>query len=759
MKNGKGVPRRTYAASGLCLYVLTAAPALAQDAVDAAGIGVEEIVITATKRETLLQTTPIAVTAITGAQLDFLDARDFNAYARRVPGLNAVDQGVGRKRYIIRGIATDDSNRSQSTVAQYVDEVAITNSSGQQPDPRLIDIERVEVLRGPQGTTFGARSMAGAIRTITRKPQMDRVQGNAQLQGSFTKFGGFNGSAEGVVNAPIVEDILAVRAAAFYARDEGYVDNFFPGGIFTARPNQLPPGVPVPPPTTVAPIDQENYSDVRFYGVRLLARWTPTDRLTVDAMGLHQDGKISGPSFYNVQATGNENSGLVMEMIGSGGNDDDLKIATLTLAYDFDFATLTTVGAFSNRNNASPAMAAVTGTLDNNGPGSTRAFGNDVTGRTLEARFASNGEGPLQWLFGGYAFWAQNNGRQRDFFGFTNVLLQHQVIYGDSREKAAFGEVSYDLTDQISATVGVRYSDYFDINQRLVIVSPAFPPGFVRPESFSEDNVSWKFDLDYHLHDDIFLYAVAAQGFRPGGFNPAPPPSVTNFPGSFASDGLWSYELGAKTSLLENRLTANGSVYKVDWSDIQVLSFTPGVGTMLIPFITNAGTAEIVGAELEVTARPAEGLSFDLALNHFFTAELTSDMPPSANGLRPLEGDPLPNNSKWSFNLGGEYRRPIWSGLDGFVRLDWSYVGRRTTGFRPTLVSGAVNNAYNRLDPYNTVDIRLGVGTRDWRATFFVENIFDARPVINQQNFAPLPVTIRNTRRPRTVGISMRTEW
>jgi iron complex outermembrane recepter protein len=745
-------------ASGVAGCVMSAGMAAAQEN---AVVGLEEIVVTATKRETFLQRTPVAVTAISGAQLDFLDARDFNAYARRVPGLNAIDQGAGRKRYIIRGINAEDSNRSQSTVAQYVDEVAITNSFGQQPDPRLVDVERVEVLRGPQGTTFGARSMSGAIRTITRKPVMDRVEGNAQLQGSFTKFGGFNSNVEAVVNVPVVRNVLALRAAAFYARDEGYVDNIFAGGTFTAQPNQVPPGIPVPPPRVIAPIDEENYSDVRFYGMRLMARWTPTDRLTVDAMGLVQDGKVAGPSFYSVQATGDETRGLVMQLIGAGANDDDLTIGTLTAAYDFDVATLTAVGSFSNRNNSAPAMAAVTGTLDNNGPGSTRAFGNDITGRTIEVRLASNTEQKLQWLVGGYAFWAQNNGLTRDFLGFTNFLQNHAINYGDGKEKAAFGELSYAVTERFNVSAGLRWSDYFDTQQRYIVVSPGnvFPPGLGIRESFSEETVTWKFDADYQATDNVFVYAVAAQGFRPGGFNPAPPPSVTNFPGSFASDGLWSYELGAKTAWLENRLVANGALYKVDWSNMQALSYTAGVGTMLIPFVANVGSADIIGAEFEVTARPLENLSIDLALNHFLRARLSSDMPPSANGLRPLNGDPLPNNSKWSFNLGGEYRQPVGGGLDGFVRLDWSFTDRRTTGFRPTLTSGAINNAYNSLAPYGTVDARIGISAREWRATFFVENIFDARPAINQQNFAPLPVTIRTTRKPRTMGVSMRREW
>lgn len=764
-KTGKSLRAVLAGGGGLCLALSPAAsPVLRAEAGLAlaaeAAPQIEEIVITATKRETVLRRTPIAVSAITGAQLDFLDARDFNAYAARAPGLSAIDQGVGRKRYIIRGISTQDSNLSQATVAQYLDEVPITNSFGQQPDPRLVDVERVEVLRGPQGTTFGARSMAGAVRTITRKPVMDRYEGSVQVTGSGTRFGGLNAGVEGTANAPLVNDVLALRVAAFYTRNEGYIDNVFPGGTFVAQPGQLPPGRPLPPPVTIAPIDEENFSDATIYGGRAALRWRPSDDLTVDVMGLAQKSETGGAPFYNVQASGDESGGLISQIIGNDGNEDTLLIGTATVSYDLGGAILTAVASYADRDNANAAAAVVAGVLSDSGPGSTRAFGGKTGSTTVEARLASTGDGPLQWLGGAYAFWQYIDNHRRDYIGYADDVASEELIDDDSRESAVFGEVSYTVLDRLTATAGVRYARYNSRLQRFVVISVnSGPLGYTPVQKFDEDALTWKFQLAGQLTDTAFVYATVAEGFRPGGFNASSPPGVTGVPADFGSDTLWSYEVGAKTTRWGERVSANGALYKVDWNDMQAVGYARGLGPNLISYTTNAGSAEIIGAELEMTVRPARSLSFDLALNHFLKAELTSDMPETATGLAPRAGDPLPNNARWSFNLGGEYRRPLGAALEGFARLDWSYVGRRTTGFRPHVVSGAVNNAYNDFAPYGLVDLRLGVGAAGWRASLFVENLFDARPAVTQQNFDPLPVTLRVTRKPRTVGASLRRAW
>src|SRR5262245_51466134 len=205
--------------------IITAASARAE----ADHAQIEEIVVTALKRETLLSTTPLAVTALSGERLEFLGAEEFNDYFRRVPGLATADSGTGRKRYLIRGVSTIETGLSQATVAQYLDEVPITDNFDQQPDPRFVDIDRFEVLRGPQGTLFGARSMAGTIRTITRKPKLERTEGMGSISLSDTRFGSFNTNVEGTLNLPL-GDKAAFRGSGFYSFQDGYIDNRFAGG-------------------------------------------------------------------------------------------------------------------------------------------------------------------------------------------------------------------------------------------------------------------------------------------------------------------------------------------------------------------------------------------------------------------------------------------------------------------------------------------------------------------------------------------------
>jgi iron complex outermembrane receptor protein len=722
---------------------------------------IDEIVVTATKREMTLQRVPLAVTAISGAALEALGARDFEDYFRRVPGLAVLDNGAGRKRYLLRGVSTIASNLSQATVAQYMDEVPLTDNFDQQPDPRLIDIERVEVLRGPQGTLFGARAVAGTIRTITRKPVMDEVAGSAAVTLSGTKHGGFNQNIEGVINTPLGGNV-ALRAAAFYAHDEGYVDNVFAGGTFRATPANLPPGTPIPPPYVVAPINEENFSDVTFFGGRAALRWQPSDRLTVDLMGLAQKGIIEGAPFYDVTLTGDESAGLINAVIGDSGNTDNLYIGTATANYDLDWANLTAVASYANRNNAQSAGTnAFMGLTGGQGPGSTIASGADTKSWTFETRLASTHEGPIAWLLGAYGFVQNRDGQQKQTFGFgTNLTQQHVLFHSHTNEFAGFGEVSYAPIAPLKFTVGARYSNYRNRLDNFFVVAP--PGGMVgadpTPPRFAEDSTTLKFEIDYTVSDDILLYTLASQGFRPGGFNPNASPGFNVVPEEFESDTLWNYELGAKTAFFDRRLTVNGALYRIDWTRMQVQSFAPSPnGPMPMQFTTNFSSSRIVGLELEASARVSENLSVDASFNHFFKASLTEDVLPQPTGLTPRAGDPLSYNPETSFLLGGEYRYPLgeWMGgrVTGSFRVDWTHTGRRFTGFRRTLASGAPNTIYNNLRPYDLVNVRLGINAQRWRAQIFIDNIADARPIMQQQNFAP--VTTRVSSRPRTFGMTV----
>lgn len=763
----RNLPSLGFSARAAAAGLLVAPAALAAEAPPAvtspAATSIDEIIVTATKRETPLLITPLAITAVSGDRLDDLGQRDFNDYFRQVPGLAAVDNGPGRKTYILRGISGQTSGMSQAVVAQYVDEVPITNSFNLQPDPRLVDIDRVEVLRGPQGTLFGARSMAGTIRTITRKPVMGRYEGNATANISNTRFGGWNAGLEGVLNVPLA-DRAAFRISAFYNGEDGYVDNIFPGGTFTATPAQLPPGTPLPRPITLAPNTQLNYSDVTFYGGRMALRWEAADRLTIDITGQGQQGKVVPPT-YQVQATGDGSKGLITSIIGKTGNEDALLIGAGTLTYAFDAATLTAVGAYSRRDNMVKDAAPATGALTANGPGTTNNFGGITTSRTFEVRAVSTGDAPFQWLAGAYAFHQSQFAIARGFLGFANLLQMEILSDGISAELAGFGEASYEFLPGAKVIAGARYSKYRNqLNQNFVVPPPGSPlrPGpYPNPPRFEEESVTPKFSVSYQATPGLFTYVTVSQGFRPGGFNPAGAQGLANIPAYFDNDFLWNYEIGAKAALLDRRLDVEASLFRLDWSDIQA-DTRPAVvlpGQPVMGYTTNAGAARVVGLELEAHARVTPALSFDLAFSHFFQAELTQNALFSPAGLTARAGDRLPNNADTSFNAGADYQAPLTGDLTGFIHGDWSYTGSRITGYRPLLDNGQPNNGYNNFRPYSLVNVRAGVATGPWRVSAYVNNLGDARPVLQQGNFAPTPVTTRVTTRPRTAGVTVQARY
>lgn len=738
---------------------------LAQTPSSDIGYPIEEIVVTATKRETPLLFTPLAITALSGDYLDEIGAGQFEDYFSKVPGLNAVDQGAGRKRYVIRGVNIIESGLAQATVAQYLDEVPITNNFDRQPDPVLVDVDRVEVLRGPQGTLFGARSMAGTVRTITRKPDFERVEGSARALVSTTKFGGENVSIDGAVNVPLVDDTLALRLVGFYQDESGYIDNDFAGGLFIAT--NLPPGVPPPPPLLLDPLKEDNINSVKRYGGRAALRWQPADRLTIDAMAMAQLGRINGIPFYQVQLTNDESDGLKIPIaVADGnGNKDDAITTSLTANYELDWGTFTWVSSYYKRDNFTESAEAPGGITGPDGPGSTRTRGADTDSVTLEARFASDLNGPTQWLVGGYFFDETRKGAMINFVAFARQIVDSSTFTERRDEQAVFGEVSYTPVDGLTLTAGARYSDFHSDISRFFIIPPPFLPIQPGPDPnmpmYDQGGTTLKFLVSYEASDNTFLYAQAAEGFRAGGFNPNFREGVSAFNEEFESDTLWSYELGARSTFMNGRLYVDGAFFFIDWNNIQIINFTqaPGGGPMRILFTENAGAAEISGIEFQASLQAMRGLDLDLAFNHFFKAELSEDFPATAGQVLPQQGDPLPNTSETSFNLGVQYTRPIGRDLDAFGRIDWRYTSGQTTGFRPLNANSTVNNDYNEFDDYSIVNLRAGVNLDRTRISVFANNVTDARPTINQRNFLPETFTNRVTVRPRTIGVSVDTRF
>jgi outer membrane receptor protein involved in Fe transport len=721
---------------GLCLAAGLMPPAYAADG---NGPALEEIIITARKRPERLQDAPVAVTALTGAELDALRLHDFADYYRLVPGLQDVDRGVGNKKFILRGINSENSIRLGPIVQQYLDEFPLEPfQAGRQTDIRLYDVERVEVLRGPQGTLYGSGSMGGTIRTLSRKADPARAGTTAELTVSGTrKAGGANLLGNAVANLPLVRDQLALRLVAFGERWPGYIDNVLRG--------------------------TRNTNDSKAYGGRATLTWKPSDRLDVNLMLLHQ--KVEAGAYNEIMPgfrTSDPRYPATLKVPGdletAKGTDEALNdrnsMVNLSVVYAFDFATLTSVSTGYRRRYTQdidfPEFA---------GPGSYihNLLGTDVFGQELRL---GQDKGRWKWLVGGFF---QHGSSRPGARNYQDVYLPGNVLYTRNgtrswqEQRAVFGETSFDLTEAVTATVGLRRAGYRanSVGIFLAGTSPVGAPLGTRaaPEVVNEDKTTKKVELSWKAAPGVLLYALAADGFRPGGFNTIAADPVLNargdMPLTFRSDSLWNYEAGAKTSWLDGRVTANLVGYWIDWSHIQVTGYD---SSRRFSFTTNAGTARSRGIELETRARLIEGL--ELAASGAFTdARLTQDQP-GADFLEGTanapgrSGDRLPNVPRLSFALSGTYSRPVADGLSAFITPLLTYTGASYYNFRPDDPLNAKAHAYTLLS------LSTGVEAEAWRLTLFVDNLTDKRAQLFINNRIGLGRI--NINRPRTIGLSAR---
>lgn len=752
---------------------------------------IEDIVVTARKRgQERLQDVPATIQALSGDTLAKMGVTSFEGFAYHVPGLTFVDQGPGLKRYTLRGI----QSAGQEQVAVYYDEVPVpgiqssTADSGSQiGDLNLYDMDRIEVLKGPQGTTFGANSQTGAIRFIARKPDLSAVSGSVKLDASTLAHGDPGASIYGMVNVPLVYDKLALRVVGFYDRTGGYVDNVRLG--------------------------DDNINSDNAYGVRALLRFQPTNSLTVDGMVWLQNRDTNGapdyfPGGYNDAVPtfeqtpyGEFNSGLYVKT----PRPDRQRIYSLTASQDLGFGTLTLAGSIYTRriqyykdnsfviaglgvgpdgalcpvNTANPdGKPCVRGDLFPNLADQTQS----INQKTLEARINSSGTGPFQWVTG--VFYRD---RKSDFISFVPVVNAEGVPFdpgypptGPSAdpgagiegclpcvlarengrsisEQAVFGEATYDVTPWLELMGGLRWfqSKQHDVGNtsfNFPLAGAALPPAYDR--TFKEDRVIKKVQVSIKPTDDISMYAIASQGYRLGGTNPS---SFVAVPDGFNADSLWNYEIGLKTSWLENRLIVNAAVYQVDWSNIQVAGRTP---TNFF-FIGNAGAARIQGAELEVRARVAGGLELGGGLNWLPKRELSEDQVNSDIAAPGLRGDKIPRIPAFTANASVQYTTAIAGDWDGFIRGDYSYKGKANTELRATTVTrdGVTKPAdpLNRVQrAYSLVNMRIGANNEvdGLGVSFYVNNLFDVAGDVFLAAAAYTPTT-KITNRPRTIGIEI----
>ena len=747
------------ACSVSALAILTAfgtAPALAQTETtsrtdDAPTVAADVVIVTARKREETVQDVPASVQAFSQSTLEQLNVSKFEDYARFAPSISFNTSGPGQTKLVIRGVAeSTGSSAGESSAGIYLDEQPIT-SNAQTPDVRIVDVERIEVLNGPQGTLYGASSQSGTLKIITNKPDASKFAARLEATGKSTEDGDPSYDLQGMVNAPIVEDKLAVRVVGFYGEEGGYVDN-----KLSPTPGETGDN---------SGIADENINSVTTYGGRAAARYTVNENWTVTASYAFQESDADGLSDYDPSVGDLQTVKFFKEF-----RDDSWNQAALTIDGDLGFADLVIAASHFRRDIDSLADNTAYMQFLSSEYGAVPGyefydFGPDPLGfydfrlrekRTaLEARLASKDNGSRwSWIVG--AFYETVEARTTananivDYpstvsYGTveaylaepTDVYFYQKVAY-DQDQKAVFGEVSYRFTDTVTGTIGGRY---FDANNDQSIYTE-LPKGLPVEDSVSpapEDGFTPKFGLSWTPNDDILVYATYSQGFRLGGANRDKPGLAV--PKQYDADKLTAYELGLKSTWFDKRLTFNTAAFMMSWDDFQLEVRNPAENTYFF-VVANVGQAEIKGVEAEVHARLTDSFTVGAA-GTLLSAELSepSDFLGAPKGAR------LPVTPEEKFSIYGEYRTPVeMLGGDVYVRADYSYTGDSVNNVDPA--------AAQTLDSYSLVNLQLGVERDDkWTANLFVNNVSDERGVtfISPQDFR----NSVNVIRPREVGVTL----
>jgi len=745
-------------------------PAQAQEAADASPAAVSaprqqdaasgDVVVTALRQSSRVQDAPIAITALTGESLANAGVAQVTDYAKLVPGLRIQDNGPGQRRISLRGILAS----GEPTVGTYYDEVPIAGSvgvssdaGGRTPDFALFDIDRVEVLRGPQGTLYGASAMTGAIRVIYSRPE-DRYAGSFQGDIHGTKGGGLGYSVSGMVNVPLVEGLLAVRGVIYRSHSDGYIDNSYLG--------------------------RSKINDSETTGGRILARLTPAPNFTLDGSVFLSSANASSFS-WNPQIGKLKTAAQAILPY-----EDRSQIYNLTARWDIGPAELTAVSSWQHRRsvyasddsyyidsylspskcasyvNAGASTPCTSTQLQNyydyvNGlspaviyyPGKTKDW-------TNELRLSSTSGGPLHWTVGAFTESRKNITAGEDArvdAQSGEIIKPLQLFYrrnieDEFKQVAGFGEASFKATEKLTLTAGLRYFHY----EKTVTGGTDMPWELIgatyRPTASvkSKEN-GWltKFNVDYAFTRDIMIYAQASQGFRPGGANQVIGLAETLTP--YTADKLWNYEFGAKTAFFNRRLYVNGALYQIDWSNMQVSGRTLNNA---YSFISNAGAARIRGAEMEVSTRPAPGLEIG-ANASYIDAKLTEDQISSVVSAPGRAGDRLPYIPHFTGSVSIEYKRPVSGDLSAVARADVNYVGASYSEFR------ANNPLRIRMDDYSLANLRVGIEGEagKWGAYLYVSNLFDAT-AINRASQSSTPNSYSVTSAlPRTFGLSVNTSF
>ncbi len=749
--------------------------------------GMEQVVVTSAKRSQLINKVPESISVLSGKTLLQEHIQSYEDITRQTPGLsfaagNTVSGGIvgpNTQNLVIRGIS---STAGSATVALYLDDTSITQSNlyvGAEL-PRFVDMDRVEVLRGPQGTLFGASSMGGTIRLITNQPKFNSFGVDLTTDGSGTVHGGANWEEQGAVNIPLITDKLALRIAGDFGSNSGYINRLNPDGS----------------------VAKAGVNDEHWDFVRSTLKYRPLDDLDVTAQVLYQTDRTGDtPVFYPALGTYNEDKAVTEP------SHDYFFVPSLTLRKYFPDFSVTSVSSYLQRtfqfqsdgtvfnsqviadallDPAFPAEAAQAdseiGTLPSQVHRDDRTYQASEELRAASAHARLFGRS-LNWISGVYVEWQRQvrddiepaSGISSAFdniYGFPITQsqfggaalgnlpyanYQNDVVYSDNqsiiqKQYAGFAQADYAILPRLKVTAGIRYSyatqNYFRSSGGVLAFGNAFP----FTSSTSNYAATPKFSLAYDLDPESLVYATIAKGFRLGG--PTGPVSGTTCQGDLAAvgiskppttygpDRLWSYETGLKELLLHDRLSVNVGLYYIDWQNIQQTINLPTCGASITQ---NFGAAKSYGTEIEVRAKVAPGLTLS-SVGGITRAIITQ----SPNDLAAAPGQDVLNVPKWTGTFAADYAAKLSRKLGFFARSDFDVIG-------------SSHGAFNDQDPafhqprYGVLNGNMGLDVGRWVFTVYAKNLTNNKQIIQRPsiNFVEEGYLLR----PLTAGLMISTSF
>ncbi len=752
----------------------------------------EEIVVTASKRSENMQDIPITVQAMDAAMLEDLNIQSFEDYVKQAPSVNFSGRGPGQNAVYMRGITAGgglySSGRAESTssVALYVDEAAMT-TTGRNIDVHLFDANRIEVLPGPQGTLYGQSSQSGTIRIVTNRPRFNEWEGKAQATVNMIDDGGTGFGVEGALNIPVVDDRFALRAVGYRIQKAGWIDNVpntisYNDNIFFPGSRTLVPGAVIAERDNSALV-KKNHNEAVYTGGRLTGLLNINEDwdLTVGMMAQNLD--VDGVFDYSPDIGDNKISRYEPDRL-----DDDFIQFNWTLEGRLGMLDVVYAGAYIDQDIEQFAdyttdvydtswliwynceYNAAYEVLGCEAPNETFHLVESKKRTQHELRFTTDQDNRLRFIGGIWYSEDEILALQEWQYHDPNLFAQNAAftgattffpprppetafwneIYQDANELAFFGEVSFDFTDQWSATLGLRRS----LNELTPLGSYNLATrgpvdrdqgGTLDNHGTAEENKTIpKVTLTYRANEQMMFYGTYSEGFRRGGFNRQGAIFFVEtgelaFPAAFESDVVENYELGWKLTLLDNRVRWNGAVFFLDWTDQQVGIFDPPIYG-ITAFTANLAGSEVKGIETDFTALVTDNLTLQGAFT-FLDGEITELPGTGAEGLRPVGSD-LPRVPEFSGTLNFRYDFRL-AGRESFWTLGASHTG--------SMIQGLTVANTEFLDSYTLVDASIGIRFEQWQLRLLGSNLTDERPELSIDDDGG-PVRIRSTQ-PRTLAV------